>query len=142
MQIKEHVDYHRKTQVENTEKNKGTRPPMVMADRDRYRSNRGPHFHNYTPLKVPRGKILDEALQTELISTLKQTQTPPNADTAKRCQYHRNYGHTTEGCQALRDKIEELVQAGHLCKFVKTTMSAPRSPQRDIDYSKDKERSG
>jgi len=49
--------------------------------------------------------ILDEALQAELIPTLKQAQTPPNADTAKRCQYHRNYGHMTEGCQVLRDKI-------------------------------------
>ena len=141
MQIQEHVAYHRKTHVENTERNKGTCPPMVTADQDRYHSNRGPRFHNYTPLTVPRGKILDEALQAELILTLKQTQTPPNADTTKCCQYHRNYSHMTKGCQALRDKIEELVQAGHLRKFVKT-MSAPRSPQRDIDYSRDKEHSG
>ena len=70
---------------------------MVSADRDRYRSNRGPRFHNYTPLTVPRGKIMDEALQIELIPALKQTQTPSNVDTTKRCQYHRNYRHTTEG---------------------------------------------
>jgi len=69
MQIEEHVDYHRKTHVENTERNKGIRPPMVSIDWDRYHSNRGPRFHNYTPLIVPRGKILDEALQTELIPT-------------------------------------------------------------------------
>ena len=76
---------------------------------------------------------MDEALQTELIPALKQSQTPPNADTGKHCQYHRNYGHTTEGCQALKDKIEELVQADHLRKFVKTTITTPRSPQRDPD---------
>ena len=98
MQIEEDVDYHRKTQVKNTKRNKGIRPSMMTTDQDRYRSNRGPRFHNYTPLTVPREKVLDEALQTELIPTLKQTQTSPNADTAKRCQYHRNYGHTTEGC--------------------------------------------
>jgi len=46
---------------------------------------------------VPRGKIMDEALQIELIPALKQTQTPSNVDTTKRCQYHRNYRHTTEG---------------------------------------------
>ena len=84
-------------------------------------------------LVVPRGKILDEALQIELIPTLKQSQTPPNVDTSKRYQYHRNYGHTTEGCQALKDKIEELIQVGHLRKFVKTTITTPRSPQRDPD---------
>ena len=93
-------------------------------------------------MTVHRGKILDEALQTELIPALKQTHTPPNADIVKRCQYHCNYGHTTDSCQALSNKIEELVQAGHLCKFVKTTMSAPRSPQRDINYSRDKEHFG
>jgi len=139
MQIEEHVDYHRKTHVENTDKNKGVCPPIVPTDRDRYCPNRGPRFHNYTPLVVPRRKILDEAQQTELIPALKQSQTPPNADTGKRCQYHRNYGHTTEGCQALKDKIEELVQAGHLRKFVKTTITTPRSPQRDPDS---RERSG
>ena len=42
MQIEEHVDYHKKTQVDNTERNKGTRPPVITTDRDRYRSNRGP----------------------------------------------------------------------------------------------------
>jgi len=139
MQIEEHVDYHRKTHAENTERNKGVRPPIVPANRDRYRPNRGPRFHNYTPLVVPRGKILDEALQTELVPALKQSHTPPNADTTKRCQYHRYYGHTTEGCQALKDKIEELVQVGHLRKFVKTIVPTPRSPQRDIDS---RERSG
>ena len=146
MQIEEHVDYHRKTLAEPFEKergkNRGIRPPVMGTDRDRYRSNRGPRFHNYTHLTVPRGKILDEALQAELISTLKQAQTPPNADTTKRCQYHHNYGHTTEGCQALKDKIEELVQAGHLHKFIRTSNVAPRSPQHDIDYSRDKEHSG
>jgi len=77
---------------------------------------------------VLRGKILDEALQAELIPTLKQAQTPRNADTTKRYQYHRSYGHTTEGCQALKDKIEQLVQAGHLHKFIRTSTIAPRSP--------------
>ncbi|XP_068461695.1 uncharacterized protein [Phaseolus vulgaris] len=117
----------------NADRGKGIRPPIVPTDRDRHRPNRGPRFHSYTPLIVPRGKVLDEALQIELIPALKQSQTPPNADTSKRCQYHRNYGHTTEGCQTLKDKIEELVQAGHLRKFVKATVTISRSPQRDHD---------
>ncbi|RDY08697.1 hypothetical protein CR513_07044, partial [Mucuna pruriens] len=37
----------------------------------------------------------------------------------KYCYYHRNYNHKIEGCLTLRDKIEQLIQAGHLCKFVK-----------------------
>ena len=41
MQIEEHVDYHRKTHVENTERNKGTCPLVVPTDRDRDRYRRG-----------------------------------------------------------------------------------------------------
>jgi len=99
-----------------------------MSGFDRYRPSRGPRFHSYTPLTVPRGKVLDETLQTELIPTLRQAQTPRNVDTAKHCQYHYNYGHTTEGCQALKDEIEEPVQASHLHKFIKTSIVVPRSP--------------
>jgi len=145
MQIEEHIDYHRKTQAEayEKEKEKTQRHSSPMARTDRYWLNRGPRFHNYTPLTVPRGKVLDEALQPELIPAPRQAQTPRNANTAKHCQYHCNCGHTTEGCQALKDKIEELVQAGYLRKFVKTSTAIPRSPQRDTDYfSRDRERSG
>ena len=78
MQIEEHIDYHRKTQVEASkkerERNRGIRPPITGTDR--FRTNRGPPFHHYTPLTMPRGKMLDEALQAELILTLKQAQTP------------------------------------------------------------------
>ncbi|XP_068483393.1 uncharacterized protein [Phaseolus vulgaris] len=73
MQIEEHVDYHRKTYAKNTDRSKGNRPPITPADLHRYRPNRGPRFHSYTPLVVPRGKILDEALQIELIPALKQS---------------------------------------------------------------------
>jgi len=84
MQIEEHIDYHRS------------------------------HiFQGYTPLIVPRGRVLDEAMQTELIPTLKQSQTLRNTDTSKHCHYHRNYSHSTKGWKALKDKIEELIQVGH-----------------------------
>lgn len=40
------------------------------------------------------------------------------ADESKFCRYHQNKGHTTEDCVTLKDKIESLVQAGHLQRFV------------------------
>ncbi|XP_068483297.1 uncharacterized protein [Phaseolus vulgaris] len=143
MQIEEHIDYHQrfkavgfgalKDQTQSKEREVETeRTVRTTLRSDRNRGGRIPRFNSYTPLTVPRGRALDEALQTDLIPTLKQYQTPPNADTAKRCQYHQNFGHTTEGCQALKDKIEELIQAGHLRQFVKRTRSS-RSPPRNTD---------
>jgi len=76
------------------------------------------------PLNATRGKILDEAQRAELIPTLKQLQNPRNVDMSKHCQYHRSFGHTTDGCQALKDKIKELIQTGHLCKFIQTNANS------------------
>jgi len=125
MQIEEHIDYHQrfkavgpgvlKDQTPSKEREIETERTVRTTPRsDRNIGGRIPRFNSYTPLTVSRERALDEALQTELILTLKRYQTPPNADTAKHCQYHRNFGHTTEGCQALKDKIEELIQGGHL----------------------------
>jgi len=36
-----------------------------------------------------------------------------------------------EGCQALKDKIEELIQVGYFHKFIKNDANMYRSPQRD-----------
>ncbi|XP_068483112.1 uncharacterized protein [Phaseolus vulgaris] len=143
MQIEEHIDYHQrfkavgsgvlKDQTPSKEREVETERTVRTTPRsDRNRGGRIPRFNSYTPLTVPRGRALDEALQTDLIPTLKQYQTPPNADTVKHCQYHRNFGHTTEGCQALKDKIEELIQAGHLRQFVKKIRNS-RSPPRSTD---------
>lgn len=41
------------------------------------------------------------------------------ANMNKYCKYHRNNGHTTKECATLRDKVEELVQVGHLKRFLR-----------------------
>jgi len=76
-----------------------------------------PDSHD-TPLNADRGKILQEALSAELMPSPKRALSPDNADRNKKCRYHQNTGHSTEECQALKDKIEELIQAGHLRRFV------------------------
>ena len=40
-------------------------------------------------------------------------------DVTKYCRYHRGIGHNTKDCWALKDKIEELIQARYLAKLVK-----------------------
>ncbi|KAG4990673.1 hypothetical protein JHK82_024171 [Glycine max] len=44
--------------------------------------------------------------------------TLPKADHFKRCRCHRNRGHSMEECNALKDKIKELIMLGHLKEFV------------------------
>ena len=100
----------------------------------RPREPRQPRFTRYAPLTVACSRILDEALQADLIPPQRKTTTPPNADMTKYCRYHRNHGHTTEECKALQDKIEELVRAGHFCRFIRrddhSSSSRSRQPPR------------
>ena len=134
MYIEELSDFDKSVQSENgrdkrKEKDKGN--PSTSGWSEKFRENRGPQFLNYTPLNDARGKIPNEALQVKLIRALKQLQSPRNANMSKHCQYHHNFGHTTEGCQALKDIIKELIQVRHLHKFVRTSTNSYRYPQRE-----------
>ncbi|XP_017408865.1 uncharacterized protein LOC108321582 [Vigna angularis] len=80
---------------------------------------RGPRFQQYTPLNAPREKILREALSADLLPKPVKRPTPSGADGSKHCAYHKNMGHTTEECVTLKDKIEELIRAGKLKKYIR-----------------------
>nr|KYP37144.1 hypothetical protein KK1_041682 [Cajanus cajan] len=82
------------------------------------RANRGGRYDFYTPLNAPRVHILEEANNNNLLTLPPPGHTPNSADKSKHCRYHRNHGHTTEECRTLRDRIEELIQAGHLGQYV------------------------
>jgi len=100
----------------------------------RPREPRQPRFTRYAPLTVARSRILDEALQADLIPPPRKMTTPPNANMTKYYRYHRNHGHTMEECKALQDKIEELVRAGHFRRFIRrddhSSSSRSRHPPR------------
>ncbi|XP_020240412.1 uncharacterized protein LOC109819191 [Cajanus cajan] len=82
------------------------------------RTNRAGRYDFYTPLNAPRVHILEEASNSNLLDLPPPGHTPNSADKSKHCRYHRNYGHTTDECRTLRDRIEELIQAGHLGHYV------------------------
>ncbi|XP_017428541.1 uncharacterized protein LOC108336577 [Vigna angularis] len=90
---------------------------------------KGARFEKYTPLNMPRARVLEEALSADLIR-LRPSRSSPKADGTKHCTYHLNIGHTTEDCTVLRDKVKELIRAGHLRKFVKEDQRTRSPPRR------------
>ncbi|XP_020239478.1 uncharacterized protein LOC109818426 [Cajanus cajan] len=82
------------------------------------RENKGGRYDFYTPLNAPRVHILEEASNNNLLALPPPGHTPTSANKSKHCRYHRNHGDTTEECRTLRDRIEELIQAGHLGQYV------------------------
>nr|KYP39646.1 hypothetical protein KK1_039044 [Cajanus cajan] len=99
--------------------------PKDLVPRDK--PIREPRYSHYTPLNTSRSAGLDQGLASEVLAVPKRVATPPRADTSKSCKYHRNRGHSTEQCAALKDKIEDLIKQGQLQHFVKR----PRSPRYD-----------
>ncbi|XP_014523758.1 uncharacterized protein LOC106780037 [Vigna radiata var. radiata] len=87
--------------------------------------NLNPRYDRYAHLTAPREKI---------------------------CRFHNSGGHTTEGCQTLKDEIQKLICAGHLREFVKEdsgrvghsprkTRRSPEHAKRKSNYSRDRSRS-
>ena len=133
MQLEELCEFRNqaRAKVSDEKKDEKERKGRSRSGRgDPKRDNCGPQFSRYTPFNVGKGKILQKALNAELIPPPRRALSPDNADRSKKCRYHKNTGHSTKECQALKDKIEELIQAEHLCCFVRGSRTTRRSPCR------------
>ena len=120
MQMEELKEFRNTTPLDAQEKRHHDREQMLASrSSHRFKDSRQPKYNKYTPHVSNRARILEEALNTDLITAPRRVPTPLNADTTKHCRYHRNYGHIMENCFTLKNKIEELIQAGHLRRFVK-----------------------
>ncbi|XP_047165138.1 uncharacterized protein LOC124834482 [Vigna umbellata] len=86
-------------------------------------------YDRYTTLNAPRAKVLEEALQAELL-TVRRKATPKNADESKTCRLHVNQGHDTEECHMVKEEIERLIRAGYLQEYVKDRASRAPTPRR------------
>ncbi|XP_019432841.1 PREDICTED: uncharacterized protein LOC109339779 [Lupinus angustifolius] len=90
-------------------------------------------YSTYTPLNASRSRILqEEVLSTHLVQLPRSRPTKPGPqDQSKYCDYHSMFGHLTNDCTQLRDTIEDLIQAGHLQRFIAGLEQQPsrrRSP--------------
>ncbi|XP_020215666.1 uncharacterized protein LOC109799505 [Cajanus cajan] len=128
MQMEELAEFRNQARMETaakpeklTENNFQSRLKELAS---RERPPRGPRYSQYTPLNTSRSTVLEQALTSEVLAVPKRASTPPRADTTKSCRYHRNRGHSTEECAALKDKIEDLIKQGHLQGFVDRSNSS------------------
>ncbi|KAG4991430.1 hypothetical protein JHK87_024887 [Glycine soja] len=80
---------------------------------------KGPRYERYIPLIENRAIILEQDFNVEVPIQLPPIPpSRPSLDRTKYCRYHHNHGHNIKDCWALKDKIEELIQAGYLAQFV------------------------
>jgi len=132
MQLEELREFHNQARAEASGENakeENERQSRFGSGRgDKQRDNQGSRFTRYTPLIE---KIFGRSFEVELILQQMRASSPGNADRSWKCQYHQNSEHTTEECREFKDKIEELIQVGHLGRFVQRSRGTKRSPPRE-----------
>jgi len=90
-------EFWNQAQAEETV-DKGKGKERSNAQQFKQREPRPPKFTHYTPLNVNRGRILEDALNVDLIPSPQKLPTLWNVDTSKHCRYHQNYDHNTDEC--------------------------------------------
>ncbi|XP_022897567.1 uncharacterized protein LOC111411250 [Olea europaea var. sylvestris] len=63
---------------------------------------------------------------------------PENRDRTKYCDFHRDQGHNTEGCLALKQQIEALIRRGFLGSYT-SHEKCPRNKQNNIQEGRGSE---
>jgi len=87
MRLEELWRGHGKTEPHN-ERARMREKPVSFPPLTRPKEARTTRFSSYTPLNANRGQILEEALNADLLPTLRKAATPQNVDTSKHYQFH------------------------------------------------------
>jgi len=78
----------------------------------------------YTELSEPISKVMSKVQHLPFFKWPPKMVGPPDMRRWDRqCEYHKDHGHDTDNCYALKDHLEELVQDGRLKKHVRKNNS-------------------
>uniref|UniRef100_A0A2N9HQ03 Uncharacterized protein n=1 Tax=Fagus sylvatica TaxID=28930 RepID=A0A2N9HQ03_FAGSY len=105
--------------------------PKFTETPERKRTTAPPvKFSSFTPLNTPIDKLL---LQIQDDPSLrwpgKIRSDPNNRPKNLYCRFHRDHGHLTEDCVALKEQVETLIRQGKLQKYVsRPTNARPAKP--------------
>ncbi|XP_022883797.1 uncharacterized protein LOC111400630 [Olea europaea var. sylvestris] len=123
-----------KREVSSSEKSnqKRSHESSLRQDIPRVKLRQDPSLTSFTHLNTLRSNILME------IRDSKELKWPPRLrslldtrDKSKYCDFHRDRGHTTEDCFALKQEIEALIKRGFLGSYVSNDKRPKNNQNRD-----------
>ncbi|KAL0454894.1 UNVERIFIED_CONTAM: hypothetical protein Slati_0828600 [Sesamum latifolium] len=83
----------------------------------------------YTPLTVPITQAFIAVEEKGLLTCLRSWRDTPQRPKSDRfCRFHNDYGHITEECRHLENKIERLIENGYLQEYVAGRKLGARDP--------------
>ena len=98
---------------------KGRAPQMAPVSQIQHHNQQKSERRQFTRLSMTLSQILPQLLETKLV-TLKeapknQNTTSPKYNPNARCAYHSDSpGHTTDDCWSLKNKIQDMIDAGEI----------------------------
>ncbi|XP_019462944.1 PREDICTED: uncharacterized protein LOC109361867 [Lupinus angustifolius] len=124
-----HIHTHTEPQIHHPSR-EAKRPRLHDHPHDLPSLPKKAKYSTYTPLNASRSRILQEVLSTHLVQLPRPRPTKSDPqDRSKYCVYHSMFGHLTNDCTQLHDTIEDLIQTGHLQRFIVGLEQRRRSPQ-------------
>ncbi|XP_028069015.1 uncharacterized protein LOC114271600 [Camellia sinensis] len=108
-------DKRRDSRRSNDQCSHRTNEQLQVDSRRTRRTNK-----KYTELTEPINAVMSKIQHLSFFKWPSKMVSPPDTRRRdKRCEYHKDHGHETESCYALKDHLEELVQDGWLQQYIR-----------------------
>uniref|UniRef100_A0A2N9F6A1 Uncharacterized protein n=1 Tax=Fagus sylvatica TaxID=28930 RepID=A0A2N9F6A1_FAGSY len=106
--------------------------PKFTETPERKRTTAPPvKFSSFTPLNTPIDKLLLQIQEDPSLRWPGKIRSDPNNRPKNLyCRFHRDHGHLTEDCVALKEQVETLIRQGKLQKYVQQSRPAKPPAQR------------
>ena len=129
IRLKKHPPTRKNDQGEKDEKKKGSENKKAEEKRGNSskKPRRGladhkaplPNYTNYHALNAPQDHVYAVSDKNLLIKPDEMRGNRSRKDVRKNYAYHKDIGHNTVKCNALKDEIERLIWASHFKEFLK-----------------------
>uniref|UniRef100_A0A2N9GFI3 RNA-directed DNA polymerase n=1 Tax=Fagus sylvatica TaxID=28930 RepID=A0A2N9GFI3_FAGSY len=131
----------------DSSRNKSSRQDYPKAERKNISSSnrREERPSSFTPLNMSIDQVLLQIQDNPDIKWPGKLRSDPTKRSKDLyCRFHRDHGHTTEDCFALKQQIEALIRQGKLGKFVRQdkpeVRHEPRPPRQDENKDRQEDR--
>ncbi|GMN35838.1 hypothetical protein TIFTF001_042294, partial [Ficus carica] len=94
------------------------RPTEKRVERSTRRDRKRPFSPPKYALGISPSELIAHLKRQDFVTWPKKLPENPARDTSKYCEFHKDHGHNTVDCRALRAEVVELLKKGHLCEFL------------------------
>ncbi|GMN33608.1 hypothetical protein TIFTF001_046726 [Ficus carica] len=94
------------------------RPTEKRGERSSRRDRKRPFSPPKYVLGISPSELIAHLKRQDFVTWPKKLPENPARDTSKYCEFHKDHGHNTVDCRALRAEVAELLKKGHLREFL------------------------